>query len=395
MVQRAVKTVKTKCQVLVKGFQVLLSQKLGRCSVCLRLSFSGSLALWLTYALMSFWNIPFVVRALALILAVSLTSLWLVHVGTFTWRGILRVVLTRRVLLQVKRLLPQFKPEGEVIMLPLNRREILGMCLRRVAGVVLLSLPFVNSGCQGGNGRREPAGRIVCLDCDCYFSCDCPSNQTCDYNATCTQKSKPMGPCPDTSCNGVTVGNCDGMCISRSQGAPWQGVDPLQVAQATDFYFQAYRVAVEKVGEPDPELLRQAQSIPLPGTWHQELHRFVRNALFEVLAKDFVFVFPPSTEAVPCPVATSGKVVAVSDMEAAKAIVDATRQGFVKAILQNDPEAITLHLVEFWQRFPNYRPVNPWHCYPHGHDEGVFMSMIVCQLVQQKHFAALNARRLA
>jgi len=202
---------------------------------------------------------------------------------------------------------------------------------------------------------------VDCKLCDCYYTFDCPSGYYCGCYV-----------CGCCSC----IGKYDGRCISTFHS--WSGDNVENVAKAISLYFDAYIRAIENGGGlPDQGLLREAERIPLLAEWHRDLKRFIHDQLDVLLGFDFM---------APCGNGYKlGNIRAVPDIMAAKALVTAGKTGIVNAILQNDPEAVVRPLEEFWDSFPNYRPMHTGRCYPHGHPEVKTLEDIKnCQITSLK-----------
>lgn len=303
----------------------VLRAKFGKCGLCMRLSFVGTLGGWLVFLTLNFIGpIALFVKMSVFLVTLSLTMLWLGHITAFIHRKISTAIAVHRALHRA-----EYEP---ILKGPnLSRRRLLALGVKAAVGAFLISLPTRTA--------------FAAPDCDCYFSSDCPPGyDICRFRwQNCIRR--PKGCVGDPG-----LGQCDGVCLPFT--ASWVGVSSVDVARAVNLYFRAYREAARQGGgRPSESLLSQARSIPLPDPWHTELHGLVINTLIVLLAEDFE---PP-------------EIVQVSDIKATVALIDAARQGWIQAIMQNDPQATIPPLVRFWQQYPTYSPIRPWRCYPHGH----------------------------
>lgn len=194
----------------------------------------------------------------------------------------------------------------------------------------------------------------ACPKCECYLDADCPEDR------------------PD--CTYYFQGHCrewkneenktrDGLCKGSNLKFFWRRVDPNRVVAAIDLYFQAYMDAIRGDGQPNEELLNAAQRVSLrpSRTWHNELQRVVHDALDTVLGFDFHW---PQLKC-----SKFGSIVGLPDTNAAVALVEHTREGFMEAILNNNPDMMEEHIMSFWRVHTEYAPLHTGRCYPHGHPE--------------------------
>lgn len=217
--------------------------------------------------------------------------------------------------------------------------------------------------------------------CDCYYDHECAS-----------------GNCLVPVCS--LDGKIDGVCIADGGGGDGGGgiepaaddffigddVDPLAVAGAADFYFQAYLVAVRRgEGRPDPGLLTAASDVRLGRKAHADRrnHRLLLQVVHEILdaVLGFDFQAPNALDVLLPPRRRSkrhfgGLQGSDSDPRfggirnvppGAVEIVEAARSGFVEAVKSGDPDRVAAPLRAFWAKYPSYEPFHTGRYYPHGH----------------------------
>ena len=73
----------------MSGFRDLFAAKIGRCAMCMRRSLAAALAMWGLFGIgLLMWPDTFV-QDLIGVLSIGLSALWLLHVGTYTARGVM------------------------------------------------------------------------------------------------------------------------------------------------------------------------------------------------------------------------------------------------------------------------------------------------------------------
>lgn len=187
--------------------------------------------------------------------------------------------------------------------------------------------------------------------CECYFSSDCSEKQYCD---------RTEGSCNKWNKEGKLQ---DGMCKANRSNIDWKQVEIGLVVNAVDAWMNAYLVAGEKGDAP---LVAPIQSINLPMVWHVEIATVVFNTMERLLGFDFhqlapcgsldsaVFQCPPS----------------VPRLDAAgKQLVQSVGKAVVEAVRVNNPALVEKPVNDFWEQYPNFKPMHTGVCYPHGHPQ--------------------------
>src|SRR5262249_39054540 len=215
-------------------------------------------------------------------------------------------------------------------------------------------------------GFTQPS--YACTNCNCYFSSNCSQTgrgTICRYTwngEICTWIAKPNVRIGGVLICGGTPGQpqCDGRCRDqRRPGAIWRDIDRAVVATAFNLYLKAYlAVAQQGGGGPDPTLLKEAMSVPLPSDWHEELQEAIQDALDVLIGFDFMRSRDPT-----CPF---GQCPALSDVPFL--LVDTARQALEDGIVQNNSEAVVGPIRDFWKAY-QWVPMHTGRCYPHGHPE--------------------------
>jgi hypothetical protein len=333
-----------------------MSEKLGRCPRCIRSAMLGMVATWLLTAAVYVWGNG-VALALAGMLAAAFSLLFAGHIGAM----VAREIGARRAFRRVRSDVPLASSP--------DRRRFFGASLRMLtAAAAVLAVDF-------GAATRVAAaqvGRILRLyvplvPCNCYYTDNCKKTgrgNKCKYvwtGVSCQIVKK-----PDMKINGVfvcgeppNIPQCDGLCMFKlARRLVWEEVQPFDVVQAAELYFQAYlQVGRRAGGPPDREIVRRAADIPLPVNWHLELIDAVHGALDATLGWDFM----------KCTVRPTcfGNVGQLTDVAAE--LVDAAREGFIAGLRDNNPDAVEAPLRDFWSRNEGFSPMHHGRCYAHGH----------------------------
>jgi len=137
----------------------------------------------------------------------------------------------------------------------------------------------------------------------------------------------------------------------------------------SDLYFQAY-LAVLPAGVVSLTrgFMDAAGAVGVSDEWRQELLSAVVNALDRVVGWDVKFSgYPTSTGVPPLFVDSLDPIEDSVRIKAMEAIIEAARRGIVNGILANNPDAVSQPIEDFWQQYPDYRPMHTGRCYPHGH----------------------------
>lgn len=316
-----------------------MTWKIGRCTQCFRLSFTGAVILLALAIVASGVGASPWLQTVAWAVFALLATLWLAHVLTFSHRSV-------RELRELRKL------RGA----PLDSATALRHYLRRLHKALLVSIPL-------------PFLALWREGCNCYFDDECFLWRVCDYSADCFRVRKGtfevlLGhvlDCPASE--RASTGSCDGRC------AHWRNLaaaDADSVAQGMEEYLDLFIAAASRrdgEGSPTRAELRRIQS-KWPATTGQELRRATYSLLDALLGWDLVM-----TDYEPMELFASARdafLGHIAHEEATPALLRAARSGLGAALRGRDPDAVAPPLVEFWQTYPDYRPEHMGRCYPHG-----------------------------
>ena len=153
---------------------IFLDSNLGRCPTCTQTAFLSAIASWvIIVATNYFWPNALVLNLLFLI-AIALTSLWLLHLAIYTIR-ILK-------LLRLEYFSTAERLEADANQMPTNRRNILSICATALSISVIASVWLPTS--TFARGRKCGSGYCPDSTPNC---CSRSREKFCDGNWACTK----------------------------------------------------------------------------------------------------------------------------------------------------------------------------------------------------------------
>ncbi|MCZ6719064.1 MAG: hypothetical protein O6944_07955 [Gammaproteobacteria bacterium] len=161
------------------------------------------------------------------------------------------------------------------------------------------------------------------------------------------------------------------------------------VSSYFDLFIKAARQPDIK-GQPTAEQLEDVGN-QLSADCEYELRGLILSAMDVVLGWDLIYGEYDDLD--PEKAYTDAFVGHIADEKATPLIIEATKEAFVNAILQENPEAVVPSLTAFWETYPDYQPAHTGRCYPHGHS--LYDTALDCQIAQFKSMlsALLEARK--
>ncbi|MEM6990779.1 MAG: hypothetical protein AAF721_09785 [Myxococcota bacterium] len=219
----------------------------------------------------------------------------------------------------------------------------------------------------GGECDPDPVPTVPDVDppCTCYLAEDCGEGQTCHYNfagAKCSDSGKMDGLCEGGPGGGGGVGGGGpGIVISEAMAAVGAG-------------FDAFGPAIAAGGGPaDANLWDSMESHVDDVNALYGARVLVHEALTITLGWDVNLEQRGYAMG-------RGNVRLATDPGASLAMLEATRDGVLQAMLTNDAAMVSPPLVAFWNEHPDFEPGHLGRCYPHGHDSLTYEHPVQCQL---------------
>ena len=209
----------------------------------------------------------------------------------------------------------------------------------RLLGFILLgltALPLIN--CDEKPKPPPPQNLCTCTQ----------------YELVCTEG---VSTCWHVDCQRVDYK--DGKCFLYGPGTIPDIPEPMRgpAVKMLDFYFTAYADAVKTGGgEPKKKLIEEAKKSDPEQIMSNVLLGMTNDFLYIVMGNDFRALTLEGPWGA-CEVGT------VKDKTQTLALVNAVKKGTVSAIQKNSASEIAGPVNQFFQTYPEYRPVYPGYCY--------------------------------